>query len=73
MRRFLIATLTALALAFALAGCSALHDLHVKVPRVPEKVHEFNDSNLNNIRKHATHHQFCYDNRGVLTDDCSGQ
>jgi len=70
MQRFLIATLTALALAFALAGCDPLH---VKLPRVPVKVHDFsdlNDSNLNNIRKHAGHHQFCYDDRGVLSSDC---
>jgi hypothetical protein len=71
MRRFLIATLTALALAFALAGCNSLHSLHVKVPRVPAKVHNLDLDTLKNIKRHANVEKYlhsCRDDQGVPHD-----
>ena len=71
MRRCLIAILMALALTFAVAGCGPPH---VKVPRVPEQVRDFNNSDLNNIRKHAENEKYrhaCYDDQGIpYSYDC---
>jgi len=68
MRRRLIAILVALAIAFASAGCDPPH---VKVPGVPDKVRDFNDSDLNNIRKHGSaerNRHLCYDDQGYPYD-----
>ena len=50
LRRCLAAVLVALALAVASAGCEFPH---IKPPAVREKIHNFNNSDLNNMRKHA--------------------
>jgi hypothetical protein len=61
----------ALALAFVSAGCNLPH---VKVPHVPDKVHDFNDSDFNNIRKHGSverDRRLCHDDQGYPYD-CNG-
>jgi hypothetical protein len=65
LRRCLIATLMALTLTFAAAGCEPPH---VKAPDVPAEVHD-----INNIRKHASNEKeqnACYDDQGIPSDDC---
>jgi hypothetical protein len=66
MRRCLIAALTALAFAFASAGCNPPH---VKVPHVPDKVRDLNDPY--NIYRHASNEKYrhaCHDDQGVPYD-----
>jgi hypothetical protein len=74
MRRWLIAILMALGLAFASAGCGPPH---IKPPRVhvevPEPVRDFNDVR-NNVNKHKKVEQvqhICYDDQGIpYSYDC---
>ena len=69
-RRWLIAILMALALGFASAGCTPPH---VKVPYVPEQVHDFYDVGKN-INKHKNVEEvqhICLDEQGLpFSDDC---
>jgi hypothetical protein len=66
VRRGLVATVMALAVAFMSTGCEPPH---IKAPDVPAEVHDFN-----NIRKHASNEKdlnTCYDDQGIpYSDDC---
>ncbi|HEX3957922.1 MAG TPA: hypothetical protein VHZ03_14990 [Trebonia sp.] len=48
-RRYLIAILMALAVVFTSAGCRFPH---IDIPEIHAKVHDINNSDLNNLRKH---------------------
>jgi hypothetical protein len=60
-RRCLIAIPMALALIFASAGCGPPH---IKIPEIRAKVHDINNSDLGNLRKHAPTRQICYNDQG---------